>query len=237
MPVLDYFCFDVAPDNVVIAADDPGGIGKQIRSRACVKALACAARVCDCIKSLMQHGQRNGESDADANATDASSYVFLLCEMEKGSCWHSDKRNCGCGSCRQCAPVLLLDKPEVNTACYRLGDGHCQPDERQDLNAEFFQVLSDSTPMAECARAMICSNVLGFGGMKSATWQKKYITMLDHSERLLKALEDYGTESDCSRREYAHRWVLTVLVEVDVPRAVKKLRISPDLAAKTIGDS
>ena len=88
---------------------------------------------------------------------------------------------------------------------------------------EFLRVLSDDTPMAECARTMICSRVLSFGGLKQVKWDKREIVTLDQGPP-----PDYSYDDIDSHQRYIkdHRWILTVLVEVDVPRAIKKVKVS-----------
>ena len=50
---LDYFGLDVQAKDVIIADDDAGGVGKRIRSSACINALACAERAAEYIKTLL----------------------------------------------------------------------------------------------------------------------------------------------------------------------------------------
>ena len=215
---LDYFGFDVQATDITIADDDPGGVGKHIRSASCVNSLACATRAAEYIKVLLVQGlpeKVNCEDAMKYTLTPASSYAFLVAE--------NDYQYTGkYGEAMKTGTLSYIKKPDIDTVTYRIGDaevGETPVGRLKDVriaNQDLFRSLSGDSGTMECARAMIRSSVLSLGGL-TARWSKQHLVVKDAGP---------GDEADFEHVRYtkADRWVLTVHVEKDATRAIKRLR-------------
>lgn len=217
---LDYFGLDVQAKDVIIADDDAGGVGKRIRSSACINALACAERAAEYIKTLLVRGlpesDRTSPYTISYKHTAASSYVFLLAENDF---YYSGKW----GEPVFTGTLSYIRKPHIDTVAYRIGDAECsgatrgaRAEEVKLANETIFRSLSGVTGTTECARAMILSSVISLGGLE-ASWSKQHLVIKDAGPD-----EDLGL--DHVRYTKADRWVLTVCVEHEAERAIKRLR-------------